>query len=208
LNQAQIHLREAGSKTEIRDVAADKGYYSTDMLNQLLENTNYRTYVPEPKQPKGRNWNKRSRRERRAVESNRRRMKGNKGKGLQRLRSEKVERTFAHVLETGGGRRTRLRGTEKVQKRHLILTAAYNLGVLMRQLFGIGTARSMQGLAKALWAAGMAAYLLQTRLKAICNRFWINLASKLASKSSYAPGDQRWFLRSRSVFRRSAMCQR
>ena len=48
------------------------------------------------------------------------------------------------MLETGGGRRTWLRGDEKVRKRYSIATAAYNLGVLMRTLFGIGTARSLQ----------------------------------------------------------------
>ncbi|MBL8868688.1 MAG: hypothetical protein JNK90_02790 [Planctomycetaceae bacterium] len=56
-----------------------------------------------------------------------------------------MERSFAHTLESGGGRRTRLRGIEKNQKRYFILTAAYNLGVILRQLFGIGTARSLQG---------------------------------------------------------------
>ena len=171
LNMAQIHLREAGSKTEIRDVAADKGYHSTDMMNQLAEGTNYRTYIPEPNQPKGRNWKKRTKHERRAIEANRRRMKGSKGKKLQRLRSEKVERTFAHVLETGGARRTHLRGTEKVQKRHLIATAALNLSILMRKLFGIGTARSMQGMARAISAALLTVQLLISLTKTFCNRF-------------------------------------
>ncbi len=99
LNIAQVHLQAAGSETEIREVAADKGYHSTDMLDQLSTHTDYRTYIPEPKQPKGRNWKKRSQQARQAVEANRKRMRGNKGKKLQRLRSEKVERTFAHVLE-------------------------------------------------------------------------------------------------------------
>jgi hypothetical protein len=31
-----------------------------------------------------------------------------------------------------------------VRKRHTIATAAYNLGVLMRSLFGIGSARGLQ----------------------------------------------------------------
>lgn len=179
LNMAQIHLREAGSKTEIRDVAADKGYHSTDMMNQLAEGTNYRTYIPEPNQPKGRKWQKRTKGERSAVESNRRRMKGNKGKKLQRLRSEKVERTFAHVLETGGGRRTHLRGTEKVQKRHLIATAALNLSILMRKLFGIGTARSMQGMARAILAVLLTIQLLRSLAKTFCNRFRDNVANEI-----------------------------
>jgi len=63
---------------------------------------------------------------------------------LQRQRSEKVERSFAHVCQTGGARRTWLRGLDKVRKRHLMAAMAYNLGVLMRSLFGIGTARALQ----------------------------------------------------------------
>ena len=146
LHKAQIHLEAAGSETEIRDVAADKGYHATNTLSELAEHTNYRTYIPEPKTPGGRNWSKYTRNERNAVLANRRRAKRNKGRKLQRMRSEKVERTFAHVLETGGGRRCRLRGTEKIQKRYFLMTAAYNLGVVMRMLFGIGTSRILQGI--------------------------------------------------------------
>jgi hypothetical protein len=39
-----------------------------------------------------------------------------------------------------------LRGQEKVSKRYLIQVAARNLGLMMRKLFGMGTARSLQGL--------------------------------------------------------------
>jgi hypothetical protein len=49
---------------------------------------------------------------------------GAKGQDLSLVPSEKVERYVAHTLETGGGRRTRLRGIEKNQKRYFILTAA------------------------------------------------------------------------------------
>lgn len=147
LHAAQSNLKEAGSETQIQDVAADKGYHSTDLLEKLAERTKYRTYISEPKVPGGkRDWTKRTKLARKAVEANRRRMKRKKGKGLQRRRSEKVERTFAHVLETGGARRTWLRGDEKLRKRYSIATAAYNLGVLMRRLFQMGTARGLQGL--------------------------------------------------------------
>ncbi len=50
--------------------------------------------------------------------------------------------SFAHVLERGGMRRTWLRGRENVHKRYLIHVAGYNLGVLMRALFGAGTPKS------------------------------------------------------------------
>ena len=58
-----------------------------------------------------------------------------------RKRGEIVERSFAHVLERGGMRRTWLRGRENVHKRYLVHVAGYNLGILMRALFGAGTPR-------------------------------------------------------------------
>jgi hypothetical protein len=56
-----------------------------------------------------------------------------------RKRGEVVERSFAHVLERGGMRGTWLRGRENVHKRYLVHVAGYNLGILMRALFGAGT---------------------------------------------------------------------
>ena len=138
-------------------------------MTELSEHTNYRSYIPEPKTPDGRNWSKTTLKERKAVLANRRRAKGNKGRKLQRMRSEQVERSFAHVLETGGGRRCRLRGTEKIQKRYFMMTAAYNLGVVMRMLFGIGTSRSMQGMMGAFLAYFMAYQTLWLALQ----RGWI-----------------------------------
>ena len=69
---------------------------------------------------------------------------GERGKKLQRLRSERLERSFAHVCETGGARRTWLTGIENVRKRYLISAAAHNLGLLMRSLFKMGTPRGLQ----------------------------------------------------------------
>jgi transposase len=145
LHAAQIHLDNAGATKRIKEVTADKGYHSTQSLTQLNEHTDFVTYIPEPKLAEGKkhNWKDKSRKERKAVLNNRKRTQSKKGKKLQRLRSEKVERSFAHTLETGGGRRTQLRGLIKNQKRHFLLTAAYNLGVIMRTLFKMGTARGL-----------------------------------------------------------------
>ena len=55
-----------------------------------------------------------------------------------------MERSFAHVCDTGGARRSWLHGIEKVQKRYLIAAVARNLGLVMRKLFGIGTPRGLQ----------------------------------------------------------------
>ena len=56
-----------------------------------------------------------------------------------RQRAELVERSFAHILDRGGLRRTWLRGRENVHKRYLIHVAGHNLGLLMRLLIGAGT---------------------------------------------------------------------
>jgi transposase len=144
LQTAQMQQVEAGSEAVIAKVAADKGYHANEQLTNLHEHTPYRTYIPEPKLKHRRVWQDKRPEEREAVYANRRRVRGAYGKRLQRLRSEKVERTFAHVCETGGARRTWLAGLEKVRKRYLLSAAAHNLSVLMRKLFQMGTPRSLQ----------------------------------------------------------------
>ena len=80
-----------------------------------------------------------------ALYANRRRVRGRRGRRLQRCRGEVVERTFAHLYETGGMRRVWVRGHENVRKRVLIQAAACNIGLLLRRLTGVGTPRSLQG---------------------------------------------------------------
>ena len=80
-----------------------------------------------------------------AVYANRRRIKRAKSKRWQRLRSELCERTFAHVCDSGGMRRSWLRGVAKVTKRYLIAAAAHNLGRILRKLFGVGKPKALQG---------------------------------------------------------------
>jgi transposase len=68
------------------------------------------------------------------------------------MRGELLERPFAHMYETGGMRRTHLRGHPNILKRLLIHSAGFNLGLLMRTLIGIGTPRGLQGALGALLA--------------------------------------------------------
>jgi hypothetical protein len=79
------------------------------------------------------------------VYRNRRRIRGPRGQRLLRLRGERLERPFAYLYETGGLRRVYLRGHANILKRLLIHSGAFNLGLLMRQLIGIGTPRGLQG---------------------------------------------------------------
>lgn len=143
VRQAQTNLGEAGSEQNIQDVAADKGYHAADTITTLAAET-YRTYIPEPQRQHDCVWTDKPAEQKSAVYANRRRTRGARGRRLQRQRSERVERTFAHVCETGGARRTWLIGIEKLRKRYLVSAATHNLGCLMRALFNMGTPRGLQ----------------------------------------------------------------
>ena len=49
------------------------------------------------------------------------------------------------IDETGGMRRVHLRGHANIRKRLLVHAGGFNLGLLMRQLIGVGTPRGLQG---------------------------------------------------------------
>jgi transposase len=78
---------------------------------------------------------------RKAVYANRVRLRSDIGRETMRQRGELVERSFAHILDRGGMRRAWLRGRENLHKRYLIHVAGFNLGVLMRAIYGQGTPR-------------------------------------------------------------------
>ncbi len=75
---------------------------------------------------------------------NRRRIRSERGKQLLRRRGELLERTFAHVYDTGGMRRTHLRGHRNILKRLLLHVAAFNLSLVLRREIGVGTPRGLQ----------------------------------------------------------------
>ena len=131
-------------------VIADKGYHSNDALIRLKQ-VNVRAYIAEPNRGR-RRWAGKQEAQK-AVYANRRRITGSHGKSLLRRRGEFVERSFAHVYETGGMRRTHLRGSENILKRVLLHVGAFNLGLVLRQLTGKGTPRGLQGSKQALLAA-------------------------------------------------------
>ena len=106
-----------------------------------LDDGPWKTRISEPQPSKGYSRWHGDDEARAAVYGNRTRLKSGVGKEAMRKRGEIVERSFAHVLERGGMRRTWLRGRENVHKRYLVHVAGYNLGILMRALFGAGTPR-------------------------------------------------------------------
>lgn len=101
-----------------------------------------RSYVAEPDRGR-RNW-KKDAPAREAVYANRRRIRGDRGKRLQRLRAEHVERSFAHTYETGGMRRTHLRGHTNIYKRLCIHGGAFNLRLVMRKPHRKGNAERVE----------------------------------------------------------------
>ena len=156
LLQAELNLEQIAEDKDVgkrlhgqpmREVVADKGYHSNDILIDL-EQGGIRSYISEPDRGR-RKWNGRKDAQA-AVYANRRRIKGNRGKALRRSRAERVERSIAHSYETGGMRRLHLRDRGNILKRLLIHIGAYNLGLLMRKLLGVGTPKALQGLALAV----------------------------------------------------------
>ena len=126
LQQAQDNLERAEVCRFIDKAVADKGYHKAETLAEceLLNGTGVKTYIPEPESKWQRAY----------------------GKRLQRRRSEVVERSFAHVCDTGGARRSWLKGLENVRKRYSVQAAAHNLGLILRKLLGSGKPREFAAL--------------------------------------------------------------
>jgi transposase len=138
LEKPRVHLGG------IEEVVADKGYHSGPALEQM-QGAGVRTYISEKKQTGKRHWVGKEDQQR-LVYANRQRLQRPKGQRLLRKRGELIERTFAHCYDTGGMRRTHLRKHNNILKRLLIHVAGANLGLLLRNLYGIGTPRGLQGL--------------------------------------------------------------
>lgn len=140
----QVAAAHAANATPaaLTELIADKGYHSNQTLVDLHA-VGVRSYIAEPDRGR-RHWTNAPDAQH-AVYGNRRRLRGRRGKRLMRRRGEYVERSFAHVYDTGGMRRTHLRGHPNILKRLLIHASAFNLGILMRQVFGRGTPRGLQG---------------------------------------------------------------
>jgi transposase len=139
VEDAQADVKEPQPLDEI---IADKGYHSNQTMVDL-EAVGIRSYVSEPDRGR-RDWSKEPEAQA-PVYRNRRRMRGRRGRRLMRQRGERIERSFAHLYDTGGMRRTHLRGHTNILKRVLIHASGFNLGLIMRQTIGLGTPRGLQG---------------------------------------------------------------
>src|SRR5271156_1238060 len=162
LTQCCEHILEVAAETDVEtdnergqlnpecpaELVLDKGYHSNDVL-AILKEVEVRSYCSEPDRGR-RNWIGKQE-EKSAVYQNRRRIRGERGKRLLRQRGERVERSFAHMYETGGMRRIHLRRHDNIIKRLLVHAGAFNLSLVMRKLLGNGTPRGFQGRLKAIF---------------------------------------------------------
>jgi transposase len=126
----------------LEEIIGDKGYHSNQSMVDL-EAVGIRSYIAEPDRGR-RDWSNEPEAQA-PVYRNRRRMRGPRGRRLMRQRGERIERSFAHLYDTGGMRRTHLRGHENILKRLLIHAGGFNLGLLIRSILGVGTPRGLQG---------------------------------------------------------------
>ena len=185
--QAQVNINQAQGKAEdsltIKSVAADKVYHALPELKQL-QDEGIRTVISDP--VRNRNLEKLDQAELAVLRSARRSAKSESGKDLLRRRGMHLERSFAHILDAGGARRTTLRGLANLNKRFKASAAIYNLSQLMRQLFGFGTPKQFAAGAKAVF--GMIGHWL-----VMCGQECLGISAKfLCSWGSIQPILGRW----------------
>jgi transposase len=176
----------AVNEVGVERVVADKGYHSKRGLRALAE-VGVQSVVAEPERKRQRWRNQAAEQE--AVYANRRRLQTKTAKGLMNRRGELIERSFAHLYDTGGMRRVHLRKKNNIAKRVLIHAAAFNLSLILRQVLGVGTARQAAEISTALCC-------------------WLTALAKLAQTAPEtigpAPTEYRWFRRCQSSFRENA----
>jgi hypothetical protein len=145
INQAQD---AAADSLTIESTTADKGYHAVTEMKQL-QVEGIRTVISDP--VKNRKLENLDPEDARVVRNAKRSAGSKSGKALLRRRGMHLERSFAHILDAGGARRTTLRGLGNLNKRFKVSAAIYNLSQLMRKLFGVGTPKQLAAMAKALF---------------------------------------------------------
>ena len=129
--EAKLVAVDAGPTAEDpAELVADKGCHSRDGL-QDLDDGPWKSRIAERKVRGVQRWHD-AHAARRAVYTNRARLRSGATKEAFQLRAELVERSFALTLDRGGMRRAWLRGQENLHQRYLVHVAGHNLGLIMR----------------------------------------------------------------------------
>jgi transposase len=176
----QLAVVQASPPTAL---VGDRGYHSNDTL-LTLQALGLRAYLVEP--DRGRRCWRDAPEAQGPVYGNRRRVSGARGRRLMRRRGEYVERTFAHVYDTGGLRRLHLRGHPNILKRLIVHAGAFNLGLLMRHVMGRGTPRGLQGRRRPCFVLWLLLASLVAELRAA-------LTSRIELRQSQARVGQTYF---------------
>jgi transposase len=137
---------DAPGTARVEMVTADMGYFKIEAMGALQEG-GIATAIPDPvsvRQNAARGMG-----EREVILRARLTATSDEGRAALRKRGETVERTFEHVLDEGGARRTTLRGRENIAKRYFVQAACANLSLLLRHL-------GVPGTLKQTWAASSA----------------------------------------------------
>ena len=151
-----------GEEKPVRKGIADKGYHKNEELLKLKE-VGMEPVIAEP-------FGKaipQDEAQAEAFEANRRNRKSDEGKQAMRDRAEKVERSFRHLLDYGGARRTTLCGHLNISKRMLLSGMSFNLSILFWNLHGVGTLKqSIAGNRNPKWVNPVVSWIaaLFTRL--------------------------------------------
>ena len=150
--EALLNVQAAQADPEAlpETLTGDKGYFSLLEIGRLQQ-LSLKTVISDPRRAQ-RRFDKLSSPERQILTRAQRSVSSQYGRKLLRKRGQHIERSFAHVLDAGGMRRTTVRGLENLNKRHQIAAACYNLSQLLRRLYGIGTPRQWAALLR-LWLA-------------------------------------------------------
>jgi transposase len=119
----------------IKTMTGDCGYYKADEL-ATMKTAGIRANIPD--RTARRNLGKLTEPVRKVVVEVGRRVKSWRGKKLLRKRGMYIERSFAHILDAGGLRRTTLRGRENIEKRYLIAALGFNLSLILKTQYGVG----------------------------------------------------------------------
>src|SRR6266849_4699120 len=188
IEDAQADVKEP---QPLEEIIGDKGYHSNQTMVDL-EAVGIRSYVAEPDRGR-RDWSEEPEAQA-PVYRNRRRLRGPRGRRLMRQRGERIERSFAHLYDTGGMRRTHLRGHQNILKRLLIHAGGFNLGLLIRSILGVGTPRGLQGRLAAVLAAVAALIAVGrqfTEIRAVrrviaVTSAWVRVPTTLVVNSSAA----------------------
>jgi len=144
VREAKERMNEATGEppgvARVKTVVGDMGYCVLEAL-VALQTAQIRTAIPDPVA------NRRAERlpddQRQALRTAQQTRRSRTGRWLMRHRGEFAERSFVHVLDYGGARRTTLRGRENILKQYVLQAACLNLSILLRHRTGLGTLKQM-----------------------------------------------------------------